>query len=76
MYEEALSFAEWYVGMMELHVEDDLNKRPDLCARLGKVRDDFVRWAGVERVSFEADIDDEVETFLNDYLALNTKRKG
>ena len=57
----------WFIGINMVRVKKDLERRPELTAALGSYRDRFIRWAGEERVSFEADIDDEVECFLAIY---------
>lgn len=62
----------WYKAMNKRfaaektkEIELELMFRPDLKARLGELLKSFADWAGMERLDFKADLDEEVNDFLS-----------
>jgi 5-methylcytosine-specific restriction endonuclease McrA len=54
----------WYERMLRLDVVNDLEKHPELITELGRFKDKFINWAAKERVSYEADIHEEFNDFI------------
>lgn len=61
----------WFKRMDMIHSEkfinviiSELSCNPYLIDRLGNLYDKFIKWACLERMHFEPDIDDEVNDFL------------
>lgn len=59
---------DYYIGALRYDIEKDLNDRPDLIEKLGIFYNKFIKWCAQERVIFEADINDEVATFVNKFI--------
>jgi hypothetical protein len=58
----------WYVTPLRIKIEEELDTRPDLLNRLGYFKSRFIRWDGWQRVSYEADLDDEVKEFEDKFI--------
>jgi hypothetical protein len=58
----------WYENIMRANVMEELPTRKDILIRLKGFEKQFIRWAARERISYEADIDDEFEEFKKIYI--------
>lgn len=58
----------WYVNAQKIGIREDLEKRDDLKTRLSYFYTKFVSWCAVQRVTYENDIDDEVDEFEERFI--------
>lgn len=66
----------WYVNVMKIKVKDELNIRKDILNQLKGFEEQFIRWAAKERISYEADIDDEFKEFKKIYIDKRIYKKN
>lgn len=54
----------WYISVNRCRVVKDLDNNPDLKLKLGSYYQRFTKWCARERLIYEENIFDEVETFM------------
>jgi 5-methylcytosine-specific restriction endonuclease McrA len=53
----------WYELALQVDVMNDLEKHPDINKKLGSYRRKFINWCAIQRVQYEADIEEEYIEF-------------
>jgi hypothetical protein len=59
----------WWIGINQMRVLEDLQGHPELEVGLSGFHKAFVRWAAKERLTYEADIIDEVGQFSRTHIS-------
>lgn len=59
---------DWYVSALSLDVCKDLEKNPKIANELGSYYKKFIRYAAIQRVTYQADIKEEYEEFVENVL--------
>lgn len=57
-------------------VKEDIRLRPDIQEKIKGFEDSFIKFSALERVNFEADIDDELNDYLKRMRMYNTNVKN
>lgn len=60
---------DWYERALAVDVIKDLENRPDILLKAGDYRERFIRFASIQRVSYQNDIDAEWDEFKDKYIA-------
>lgn len=53
----------WYLSIMMLRVEEELETREDLLKVLKSYKSKFIRWSAIQRMNYQDDIDEEYKEF-------------
>lgn len=59
---------DYYTGALKCAIKKDLKENPELIEKLGRFKERFIKWCANERIIYEADINDEVQVFIEKYI--------
>lgn len=59
---------DWYVSALKIGVMNDLENNPEIKETLGRYSSKFIKWAAVQRVTYENDIQEELEEFTQKFI--------